>query len=119
MKGSEIHQISRRIGGKCSLTCTHFCVSFTFAFFKLSLQNTAVQILESFKIDFHTVDVLADEDIRSGVKDFSQWPTVSDPCMHAYHIYIYIYIYCVWLGFDHRSEELIFLVVEQVQCISP
>jgi len=38
--------------------------------------NTAVQILESFGIDFHTVDVLADESIRSGVKDFSQWPTI-------------------------------------------
>ena len=38
--------------------------------------NTAVQILESFKIDFHTVDVLADEAIRSGVKEFSQWPTI-------------------------------------------
>ena len=38
--------------------------------------NTAVQILESFGIDFHTVDVLADEAIRSGVKDFSQWPTI-------------------------------------------
>ena len=38
--------------------------------------NTATQILESFKIDFHTVDVLSDEAIRSGVKDFSQWPTI-------------------------------------------
>ena len=38
--------------------------------------NTAVQILQSFGIDFETVDVLADESIRSGVKDFSQWPTI-------------------------------------------
>lgn len=38
--------------------------------------NTATQILESFKIDFHTVDVLSDEAVRSGVKDFSQWPTI-------------------------------------------
>jgi monothiol glutaredoxin len=38
--------------------------------------NTAVQILESFGIDFHTVDVLSDEAIRSGVKEFSQWPTI-------------------------------------------
>jgi monothiol glutaredoxin len=38
--------------------------------------NTAVQILESFGIDFHTVDVLSDESIRSGVKEFSQWPTI-------------------------------------------
>ena len=38
--------------------------------------NTACQILQSFSIDFETVDVLADESIRSGVKDFSQWPTI-------------------------------------------
>jgi monothiol glutaredoxin len=38
--------------------------------------NTAVQILNSFNIDFHTVDVLSDSAIRSGVKDFSQWPTI-------------------------------------------
>lgn len=38
--------------------------------------NTAVQILTAYNIDFHTVDVLADEAIRQGVKDFSQWPTI-------------------------------------------
>ena len=38
--------------------------------------NTACQILGSFDIDFHAVDVLSDEAIRSGVKDFSQWPTI-------------------------------------------
>ena len=38
--------------------------------------NTAIQILTSFNIDFHTVDILSDEAIRAGVKDFSQWPTI-------------------------------------------
>jgi len=38
--------------------------------------NTACQILQSFDLDFHTVDILADEAIRQGVKDFSQWPTI-------------------------------------------
>ena len=38
--------------------------------------NTAVQILQSFDLDFHTVDVLSDEAIRQGVKEFSQWPTI-------------------------------------------
>jgi monothiol glutaredoxin len=38
--------------------------------------NTACQILQTFGIEFETVDVLADEAIRSGVKDFSQWPTI-------------------------------------------
>jgi monothiol glutaredoxin len=38
--------------------------------------NTATQILNSFNIPYHTVDVLSDEAIRSGVKDYSQWPTI-------------------------------------------
>jgi monothiol glutaredoxin len=38
--------------------------------------NTAVQILQSYDIDFHTVDVLSDASIRQGVKEFSQWPTI-------------------------------------------
>lgn len=38
--------------------------------------NTAVQILQSYDIDFHSADVLSDEAIRSGVKEFSQWPTI-------------------------------------------
>ncbi|VEU41338.1 unnamed protein product [Pseudo-nitzschia multistriata] len=38
--------------------------------------NTACQILQSFDIDFHSVDVLSDEAVRQGVKDFSQWPTI-------------------------------------------
>ncbi|KAL3776484.1 hypothetical protein ACHAW5_005402 [Stephanodiscus triporus] len=38
--------------------------------------NTACQILQSYGIDFHTVDVLADDEIRQGVKTYSQWPTI-------------------------------------------
>ena len=41
--------------------------------------NTAVQILSTFAdngIDFETVDVLADEQIRAGIKDYSAWPTI-------------------------------------------
>jgi len=38
--------------------------------------NTAVQILNTYNIEYHTVDVLSDEAIRSGVKEFSQWPTI-------------------------------------------
>jgi len=38
--------------------------------------NTACQILQSYDIEFHSVDVLGDEGIRTGVKDFSMWPTI-------------------------------------------
>ena len=38
--------------------------------------NTAVQILTTYGIDFETVDVLADDAVRQGIKDYSQWPTI-------------------------------------------
>jgi monothiol glutaredoxin len=38
--------------------------------------NTAVQILNTFNIPYHSIDVLADEAIRQGVKDYSEWPTI-------------------------------------------
>jgi len=59
--------------------------------------NTAVQILESFKIDFHTVDVLADEAVRSGVKDFSQWPTIPQLYVCGEFVGGKYYYYCITL----------------------
>lgn len=38
--------------------------------------NTAVQILNSLGVPYATVDVLADYDIRQGIKEYSNWPTI-------------------------------------------
>ena len=38
--------------------------------------NTAVRILQSITEDFETVDVLADNEIREGIKAYSNWPTI-------------------------------------------
>ena len=38
--------------------------------------NNAVQILNSFGIPFETVDVLEDYEIRQGIKEYSNWPTI-------------------------------------------
>ncbi len=35
-----------------------------------------VQILDSLVDDYTTVDVLADPDIRDGIKEYSSWPTI-------------------------------------------
>jgi monothiol glutaredoxin len=37
---------------------------------------TAAGILHELDVDFHGVNVLADPGIRSGIKSFSQWPTI-------------------------------------------
>jgi monothiol glutaredoxin len=38
--------------------------------------SRAVAILEHLGVPFQTVDVLQDPEIRQGVKDYSDWPTV-------------------------------------------
>jgi len=38
--------------------------------------NNVVQILNSLGIDFNTFDVLSDFEIREGIKEFSNWPTI-------------------------------------------
>lgn len=37
---------------------------------------TVVQILNLCEVSFHCVNVLEDDAIRQGIKDFSQWPTI-------------------------------------------
>uniref|UniRef100_A0A7S3JXE0 Glutaredoxin domain-containing protein n=2 Tax=Aureoumbra lagunensis TaxID=44058 RepID=A0A7S3JXE0_9STRA len=38
--------------------------------------NMAVQILNAIGSDYETFDVLSDENIRSGIKEYSDWPTI-------------------------------------------
>ncbi|HEY9818044.1 MAG: Grx4 family monothiol glutaredoxin [Synechococcales cyanobacterium K44_A2020_017] len=38
--------------------------------------NNVVQILNSLGVPFSTVDVLADQEVRQGIKEFSNWPTI-------------------------------------------
>jgi monothiol glutaredoxin len=38
--------------------------------------NNVVQIFNSLGVPFETFDVLADPEIRQGIKDFSEWPTI-------------------------------------------
>ncbi|WP_287127452.1 Grx4 family monothiol glutaredoxin [Candidatus Cyanaurora vandensis] len=38
--------------------------------------GAVVQILETTGVDYETVDVLSDPDLRQGIKEYSNWPTV-------------------------------------------
>ena len=38
--------------------------------------STAIAILERVGVEFESVDVLADPEIRQGIKAYSEWPTV-------------------------------------------
>lgn len=35
-----------------------------------------VQILQFLKVKFHSFDVLTDENIRTGIKEHAEWPTI-------------------------------------------
>ncbi|MEO7503631.1 MAG: Grx4 family monothiol glutaredoxin [Sphingomicrobium sp.] len=38
--------------------------------------SRAIAILDHLAVPYETVDVLADQDIRGGIKDYSDWPTI-------------------------------------------
>lgn len=38
--------------------------------------NNVVQILHAIGVPFETFDVLSDMEIRQGIKDYSEWPTI-------------------------------------------
>ncbi|WP_309735349.1 Grx4 family monothiol glutaredoxin [Chamaesiphon sp. OTE_75_metabat_556] len=38
--------------------------------------NQVVQILNILAVPYETLDVLADQDIRQGIKEYSNWPTI-------------------------------------------
>jgi monothiol glutaredoxin len=38
--------------------------------------NNVVQILNTLGVPYETVDVLSDADIRQGIKEYSNWPTI-------------------------------------------
>ena len=38
--------------------------------------NTVCQILNALAVPFETIDVLSDPEVRQGIKEFSDWPTI-------------------------------------------
>ncbi len=38
--------------------------------------NNVVQILNTLGVPFETVDILADQEIRQAIKEYSNWPTI-------------------------------------------
>lgn len=48
----------------------------TALFPQCGFSSRAVAILDHLGVDFETVDVLQDQEIRQGVKEYSQWPTI-------------------------------------------
>ena len=70
---SDIHaKIATLVGG----TDVVLFMKGTPLFPQCGFSSTAIQILERLGVDYETVDVLADPEVRAGIKSFSDWPTV-------------------------------------------
>ena len=70
---SDIHsKIAALVGG----TDVVLFMKGTPLFPQCGFSSTAIQILERLGVDYETVDVLADPEVRSGIKAYSDWPTV-------------------------------------------
>ena len=48
----------------------------TKAFPQCGFSNTVVRLIEDCTDDFETFDVLSDESVREGIKEYSSWPTI-------------------------------------------
>jgi monothiol glutaredoxin len=48
----------------------------TALFPQCGFSSRAIAILDHLAVPFETVDVLQDAEIRQGIKDYSEWPTV-------------------------------------------
>lgn len=46
------------------------------SFPQCGFSGKAIQILQSLNADFVTVDVLSNDDVRQGIKEYSNWPTI-------------------------------------------
>lgn len=62
-----------------NLITTHDVVVFmkgTQDFPMCGFSGAVAQIMGHLQVQYHDVNVLDDEDIRQGIKDFSNWPTI-------------------------------------------
>jgi monothiol glutaredoxin len=55
----------------------------TALFPQCGFSSRAIAILDHLGATYETVDVLADPEIRQGIKDYSEWPTVPQLYVHG------------------------------------
>lgn len=43
---------------------------------RCGFSGTLVHVLQNLGVDFKDIDILEDEELRQGIKDFTNWPTI-------------------------------------------
>lgn len=69
-------EVSDRIEGLVKQNDVVLFMKGTALFPQCGFSSRAVAILDHLGVPFETVDVLQDAEIRAGIKDYSDWPTV-------------------------------------------
>jgi len=68
--------VSSRIGDIVKKNDIVLFMKGTALFPQCGFSSRAVAILDHLGVPFETVDVLQDAELRQGIKDYSEWPTV-------------------------------------------
>lgn len=68
--------VTSRIRGMIEQNKVVLFMKGTKAFPQCGFSDAVVRVLKTEGVDFQTVNVLADPEVRQGIKDFSNWPTI-------------------------------------------
>ena len=68
--------IKEKITEEISSNNVHLFMKVTPLFPQCGFSSTVVQILTYLEVSFSSTNVLEDENLREGIKEFSNWPTI-------------------------------------------
>ena len=68
--------IKEKISEEISSNNVHLFMKGTPLFPQCGFSSTVVQILTYLEVSFSSTNVLEDENLREGIKEFSNWPTI-------------------------------------------
>jgi monothiol glutaredoxin len=76
MKGKEMSGINDFIDQEVKSNDVVLFMKGTPGFPQCGFSGQVVQILDYLGVDYKGINVLADDDLRQGIKDYSSWPTI-------------------------------------------
>jgi monothiol glutaredoxin len=70
------NQIRQRIEGLINSSPVYVFMKGNKLMPQCGFSNNVVQILHALAVPFETFDVLSDMEVRQGIKEYSEWPTI-------------------------------------------
>ncbi|SKA39192.1 monothiol glutaredoxin [Enhydrobacter aerosaccus] len=69
-------QVFERIRGEIAKNDVLLFMKGTPVFPQCGFSAAVVDVLSTLGVKFHGINILVDDDLRQGIKEFSQWPTI-------------------------------------------